>query len=198
MRSFAPKCRHAFWILGMGASLMACSTPATAPDAQTDTAALDDATLLSDGDPTVDGLILADAATEVAAADVQALCLAASPTGVAFDPTAVASGAMATVKLSNCGLQGLCITNIDLQLQSAYVGEYGVTAKGLEAVCPGVDTKSGPSVTKPCCLAPNTTVGLELYFTPKFASSSPKTAQVWVTSNAGKTVILLHGVATGP
>ncbi len=196
MRSIAPKCRRAFCILGMGASFAACSTPAT--DAQTDATALGDATPLSDGDPSVDGLILTDTATDVAAADVQALCLAASPTGVVFDPTPVASGAMASVKLSNCGLQGLCITSIDLQLQSAYVGEYGVTAKGLEAICPGIDTKNGPSVSKPCCIAPNTTAGLEVYFTPKSASSSPKTAQVWVTSNLGKTVILMQGIATGP
>ena len=196
MRSFARNCPRAFCVVAMGASLAACSTPAT--DAQTDTAAPGDTTPLSDGDPTADGLILADTATDVAAADVQALCLAASPTGVGFDPTPVASGAMASVKLTNCGLQGLCITSIDLQLQSAYVGEYGVSAKGLEAICPGVDTKNGPSVTKPCCIAPNTTAGLEVYFTPKSASSSPKTAQVWVTSNVGKTVILMHGIATGP
>ena len=162
-------------------------------------ASLDDVVPLSDAvTAATDGQSadLPDAATDVAAADVQAQCLEAVPNPVVFDPTKVGSGAMTTFNLRNCGLQGICITAIELQNQSAYLGEYTLTMKGLATLCPGIDPTAGPSTNQPCCLGTGAQVGLEVYFTPKSASSEKKTAQVWATFLKTKLIVPLAGMAT--
>lgn len=182
--------------LAMAATLAACGS--ATPAADDGDGFPRDAVLLSDAVTETDGQFadLADVATDVAAPDIQAQCLEALPNPVGFDPTKVGSGAMRKISLHNCGLQGLCVTGIELQNQSAYLGEYTLTMNGLAPLCPGIDATKGPSTNQPCCLGPDAQVGLELYFTPKSASSAKKTAQIWAKYLGTKTIVLLEGMAT--
>jgi len=187
------------WALAsMAAGLCAACGGTTAAESAADVASdvadgeLSDASTAADADATT----LADASTDVVAPDIQAFCLEGLPNPLQFAPTKYGTAAMSTLTLHNCGLQGICLTGIELQNQSANLGEYNVTLQGLATLCPGVDSKTGPSVTAPCCLAAGAQVTVEVYFTPKTASAEAKTAQIWVHYNATKTIVTLTGMAT--
>ncbi len=186
-------------MLGLVVGIAACGTTSATEDAAgSDATAQDGADLdaAETGSDAVTATDAVDAAVDATPVDIQALCLQASPNPVVFAPTASGAAAMAKFELQNCGLQGVCITGIDLQNETAYLGEYNLAMSGMKTLCPTVDATKGPSVTNPCCLAKGSSVALEVYFTPKYYSASNKTAQVWVNSNVGKTIVLLEGMAT--
>ena len=189
-------------ILAGTAELTACGGSTTTPSSDVlDAAATDstdDASPLSDTVSPTDSSSsdTTDAAIDATPTDIQAICLEGVPNPLQFDATHVGSGAMATLNVHNCGLQPICVTGVELQNQSAYLGEYALSMQAMATACPGVDPTKGPSVTAPCCVTSGSQVGVDVYFTPLYKSSAPKTAQVWVHYNNTKVIVLLSGMAT--
>ncbi len=182
-------------ILAVAALLAACGTPAaaakddTAQDAAVDgleDVALSDATTPSDA---------VDAAADATPQDVQALCLTVTPNPIDFGSVKLGSGGLLHPVIANCGLLGVCLTDLELRLQMANVGDYELVLSGLQAICPGMDLKKGPSPTAPCCLAPNASVTLDLYFTPQQVGTE-RTAQIWVRWNGAQITVPIDGTAT--
>ena len=184
--------KHLVWrqILAGTALLSACGTPTTTTttgDTESDGAA-DVAADAADvpGDVTI---------TDAGPKDVQALCLNLTPNPVDFGAVKVGNGALLNLVMDNCGSSGVCLTDLELQLQSAYVGEYNLELSALQKICPAMDLKKGPNTTTPCCLAPDTQVVIGLLFTPTKVSPS-KTAQVWVKWNGPQITLPIHASAT--
>ena len=171
--------------------LAACSHAATPTSSADDVAA--DVVDLADALTPIDAIV--DTAGDATVADVQALCLEATPNPVLFTGTKVGAGAVVNVKLANCGLNGVCLTDLELQLGSAYVGEYMLDLSGFKALCPSMDPKKGPSANAPCCLAPAVVAGFDVYFTPTSANQH-KTAQVWIKWNGPQITLGIDGTAT--
>jgi hypothetical protein len=178
-------------ILAISLLLASCGTPAATPPASDD--AMQDGVDLADALTPTDAI--GDIAVDATPADVQALCLQATPNPVLFSGTKLGAGALINVTLANCGLSGVCMTDLELQLQAANVGEYNLDLTGLQPLCPSLDLKKGPSTSAPCCLAPGATAAFGLYFTPT-SPGQHKTAQVWVKWNGAQIVLPIDGTAT--
>ncbi len=122
-------------------------------------------------------------------------CMKLNPTALNFGDV-LAGGGQDTKKvtITSCGGVEVCLSHVDFATTTAASGEFTLDFSAMQAVCPLVDAKTGPTKAVPCCIgAGGKTTTFAVKYAPVDVSPAdpnhpgeqvPDTAEIQVDSNA--------------
>ena len=122
-------------------------------------------------------------------------CLKLNPTALNFGGVLAAGGEdTKSVTVTSCGGTELCLSGFDFADGTASPGEFQMDFTPMKALCADIDTATGPTKDKPCCIGKNgATSSFTVKYTPGDVSPNdpnnpgqqvPDTVNIQVNSNA--------------